>query len=86
MLMDIDYAKRAGEHIDKCLKSMAGHDLYVGLYYLKGDHYPAALHRFLGVVKDYPDVGVHHEALQFISVAERKIQEAEAEAAAEEKE
>jgi outer membrane protein assembly factor BamD len=73
------YTKRSAEHIDKCLKSMAGHDLYVGLYYLKKDRYKAALHRFLSVVKEYPDVGVHHEALQFIAVAERKLQEEAAE-------
>lgn len=73
---DTSYVKRSAEHIDKCLKSMAGHDLYVGLYYLKMKHYKAALHRFLSVVREYPDVGVHHEALQFIAEAERKLKEA----------
>ncbi len=60
------YAIKARTHIDHCYKSLAGHDLYVGKFYFKGGHYRAALYRFKSVVENYPDVGYHLEALNYI--------------------
>ena len=37
------YTIKAKEHIKECLKSLAGHEFYVGLFYLKSKHYKAAL-------------------------------------------
>jgi outer membrane protein assembly factor BamD len=70
---DTGYARRAAEHVQACLQSLAGHELYVGLYYLKGKHYKAALNRFESVVRDYPDVGVHYRALQYIAMCEEQM-------------
>ena len=53
------YTIKAQEHIKKCLKSLAGHEFYVGIFYLKSKHYKAALNRFKSVLSNYPDVGVH---------------------------
>lgn len=64
------YAARAGEHIKKCIKSLAGHELYVGLFYFKSKHYKAALKRFEAVLNKYPDVGLHYKALQYLARAE----------------
>ena len=48
------YAEKAGAHIRKCLKTLAGHDFYIGEFYYKQDHYKAALARFEDVVNNYP--------------------------------
>jgi outer membrane protein assembly factor BamD len=60
------YAHRA----EKCIKSLAGHEFYVGLFYYEGKHYKAALSRFKSVLSNFPDVGVHQKALQYVSRCE----------------
>ncbi|MBW2598249.1 MAG: outer membrane protein assembly factor BamD, partial [Deltaproteobacteria bacterium] len=69
------YAIKAEENIKKCLKSLTGHELYVGLFYLKSKHYKAALHRFESILTQYPDVGVHQKALQHIATCEALLKE-----------
>ena len=64
------YAARAREHIKKCIKTLAGHEFYVGLFYFKSKHYKAALKRFEAVLNKYPDVGLHYQALQYLARAE----------------
>ncbi len=67
------YAGRAGEHIDTCQKMLAGHTYRVGLFYYKSKHYKAALQRFLSIISDYPDVGYHQQALEYIAKSEAAI-------------
>ena len=69
------YARSATEHIPKCLKSLAGNDYYIGLFYYKSKHYKAALSRFMSVLSNYPDVGYHQDALQFIAKCEASLSE-----------
>ena len=69
------YSIKAEQNIKKCQKSLSGHDLYVGLFYYKSKHYKAALERFKNVLTNYPDVGVHQKALQYIIQCEEKIKE-----------
>lgn len=64
------YATKAEEHIKKCNKSLAGHEFYVGIFYYKSKHYKAALNRFKSVLTNYPDVGIHQQALQYITLCE----------------
>ncbi len=64
------YAIRAQPHISKCLKSIAGHEVYVGKFYYKAKHYRAALHRFKTVLTKFPDVGYHNEALRYIRLCQ----------------
>jgi len=64
------YATKAEEHIKECNKSLAGHEFYVGEFYYKSKHYKAALNRFKSVLTNYPDVGIHQQALQYISLCE----------------
>jgi len=71
------YSIKAEEHIKKCHKSLAGHDFYVGLFYYNSKHYKAALHRFKKILTQYPDVGVHQKALQYIVLCEEMIKKAE---------
>lgn len=67
------YTARAMEHIDICQKNLAEHEFYVGLFYFKSKRYKAALGRFSLVIADYPDVGVHQKALQYIALCEENI-------------
>lgn len=64
------YAYRARERMKVCIKSLAGHDFYVGLFYYKSKHYKAALIRFKSVLTNYPDVGVHEKALRYVALCE----------------
>jgi len=70
---DDPYAAQSQTHITKCLQTLAGHEFYVGLYYYRNKHYPAALKRFMAVVSDYPDVGMHYQALQYIAQCEALV-------------
>lgn len=67
---DDPYAAQSQTHIAKCLQNLAGHEFYVGQFYYRGKHYPAALKRFMAVVSDYPDVGIHYQALKYIALCE----------------
>jgi outer membrane protein assembly factor BamD len=72
---DDPYARSGNEHIPKCLKSLAGNEYYIGLFYFKSKHYAAALKRFMAVVSSYPDVGYHQKALQYIAKCEAALTE-----------
>jgi outer membrane protein assembly factor BamD len=73
------YARRAEEHITRSLKSLAGHHYRIGVFYYKTKHYKAALHRFMTIISDYPDVGYHQQALEYIAKCEASIAEQESE-------
>lgn len=64
---DDPYAKEAGGKLVSCIQSLAGHEYYVGQFYYKRKYYKAALHRFLAVINQYPDVGFHESALEYIA-------------------
>ena len=68
-----EYADKATEHINRCLKNLSEHDFYIGYFYYKSKHYRAALQRFQYVLTQYPDVGVHQKALRYIAKCEAKL-------------
>ena len=68
-----EYALKVEEYINKCLKRLAGHEFYIGLFYYKSKHYKAALYRFKAVVTQYPDVGVHQKALHYMALCEEAL-------------
>ena len=70
---DDKYARSALEHLGTCEKSLAGNVYYVGVFYYKSKHYKAALHRFMSVLSDYPDVGYHQLALEYIAKCESEL-------------
>jgi len=76
---DNPYANRIEDHIKRCLKSLAGHDLYVGRFYYKTKHYKAALNRFKAILNNYPDIGVHREALLYMALCEETMKNQEKE-------
>lgn len=61
------YAKKAADPIRTCQEHLAEHELTIGRYYLRHGNYAAALKRFENVMTRYPDVGVHHKALDLIA-------------------
>ena len=61
------YARLAKDHLNKCYKSLAGHEYIVGVFYFKSKHYEAAYSRFMSVISNYPDVGYHQKALEYIT-------------------
>jgi outer membrane protein assembly factor BamD len=67
------YTHRAETYIKNCVKSLAGHEFYVGLFYYKNKHYKAALSRFKSVLSNFPDVGVHQQALRYVSLCEESL-------------
>ncbi len=70
-----EYAKKADKMIMESLKSIAAHELYVGKFYFKAKNYKAALSRLQKLVKQFPDMGSHHEAMQYIAECEKQIKE-----------
>jgi len=70
------YAQKAEEYIRVCHRNLAEHEFYVGMFYYKSKHYKAALERFKAVVISYPDLGVHHRALEYISLCQVKLENA----------
>lgn len=60
---DTDFARDAQLKIDLTLDHLAGKDMSVGRYYLKGGHYAAAINRFQRVVDRYPTTAQVPEAL-----------------------
>lgn len=71
---DSEYVPRARERIKDCQKSLSGHEFYIGIYYFKNKRYEPALNRFKTVLSDYPDVGLHQQALSYISLCEQALQ------------
>jgi outer membrane protein assembly factor BamD len=70
---DNSYSLIADEHIHKCYKSLAGHDLYVGMFYYRTKHYKAAKKRFESVISEYPDVGTHAKAFEYLTMCQAKM-------------
>ena len=67
------YSKKADARIKKCFKSLAGHELYVGLFYYKAKRYKSALQRFRRIISEFPDVGAHQKALRYIAMCETAL-------------
>jgi len=67
------YARSGAEHLTTCVRSIVGNEYYIGVFYYKSNHYKAALHRFMTVLSDYPDVGYHQKALEYIAKCEAEL-------------
>lgn len=70
---DSKYAKDAEEKKSVCLKSLAGHEIYVGRFYYKSKHFKGAKARFETVLKNYPGLGFDKEAGEYIALCNDKI-------------
>lgn len=65
------YSQKAGGLLVTCYHSLAGNEFYIGRYYYKQGFYRAALHRFMSLIKEYPDAGEYqYAALKYIAECE----------------
>lgn len=77
------FASMAEARLTEAQLSLAGHEFYVGEYYMSTGSYRAALGRFISLIKNYPDTGYHSRALDNIRICRVKLQEEQAARAAE---
>lgn len=68
-----EYSTMADPLIPECLRKLAGHEFSIGLFYFETKHWQAAKMRFEKVLRDYPDVGYHREAMVYLVDCERRI-------------
>lgn len=71
-------AAKALEHIKICQDHLARHEMAVGAFYFKSMKFEAARVRFTDILKKYPDVGVHKDALKYIALCNAYIAKDEA--------
>ena len=57
------FVEEAQEKLAACRERLAAYELYVGRYYFRQDAYPAAISRFEGLLKVYPEVSFADEVL-----------------------
>lgn len=53
-------------YIDRCLNQLAANELYIGRYYLKSKNYRAAMLRFEGILKRYPNYYERDKAYYYL--------------------
>ncbi len=74
---DTTQAAKAAKHIEHCIASLAGHELYVARFYFKTKQYKAAQKRFEYLFANYPDTKEGKEALPNIARCQQMIDQAE---------
>lgn len=62
-------AEEAGYYIIRCKTRLAEHEVYVGRYYMKMEHYQPAIRRLEAVLKAYPDYYYRDEVYYFLGKA-----------------
>ncbi len=70
-----EYTEKAYWKIRECYMSISGAELYVANFYYKIKRFRAAMIRYRYVLKNYPDLGQYHMAIDGISKCEIKIAE-----------
>ena len=76
---DSEHAQMATARMVEAEEVLAHHEFSVGEFYFNMDAYNAALGRFTSLLKNYPDSGYHHRALEYIQQCRVLIAEQEAE-------
>ena len=69
-----DKTVKAPERIDKYRENLATHEFYVGRFYFKTKQYEAALGRFKGILKEYPNTGLKEELLEYINKCKANLE------------
>lgn len=72
---DYPQAEEAGYLIQRCRNRLAEHEVYIGHYYLKQDHYQAAINRLELALKNYPNYYYRDEAYYYLGQAYLKTGE-----------
>ncbi len=61
------YTAAGHARIAEAMNILAGHEFYVGKFYYERKDYAAAVGRFMGLLKYYPNSGYHQQALNYIA-------------------
>lgn len=64
-----EFKAEAAEKIRDCHDRQLQYEIYVGRFYLKTDKYPAAIARFEGALKAFPDLPRRDELLYYLGLA-----------------
>jgi outer membrane protein assembly factor BamD len=67
------YVEKAKENIRIGEDNLAGHQFYVGKFYFKSDHYPAAIERFNIILEQYPNSPLAPEAEKYLRRAKEAL-------------
>jgi outer membrane protein assembly factor BamD len=70
------YTADAKAHLKKCRGNLAEHEFYVGSYYQRTGRYRAALIRYQGLVRDYPEFTKGAEVKKGIAECEAELAKA----------
>jgi len=68
-----EYANKARKNLRECLIYLAEYELYVANFYYKQGRYRAALGRYTYILKNYPDMGQYHDAMEGITRCNEKF-------------
>lgn len=68
-----EYSLLVDPMIPECVRKLAGHEFSIGLFYFETSHWVAAKMRFEKVLRNYPDVGYHREAMIYLVDCEKRI-------------
>ncbi len=74
-----EYVEKANLVINKCLKKITAHELYIGMFYFKSKHYKAAYARFNDIIEKYPDSESYAKAAEYIKYCENALNDKEKE-------
>lgn len=74
---DNEYAIKARRHYRECLLKLTKFEIYTGDFYFRQKKYLSALNRYKYAIKNYPDLGQYHDALEKINLCKLKLAEVE---------
>lgn len=67
----------ARKRLQESERRLADHEFYVGYFYFKQKQYQAALDRFQGILKNYPDVSMNYKVGFLIDETKRRMEKEE---------
>lgn len=74
---DTVHASKAQKRLQKCIENLAGHEEYIANFYLKSQHYKAAIKRFEYLFEIYPDTKPGRKAPERIAYCKKMMKKNE---------
>ncbi len=68
---DSKFSFLAEKKLRECKERLAEHEFYVGYFYFKSKKYYAAMRRFEGIAKNYPNLGLDYKVSYFLAESKR---------------
>jgi len=68
-----EYASQAETKLLKAKKNLAAHEFFIGEFYYHQNNYKAALVRFEGIVKEFPDSTYPSKLKHYINICKEKL-------------